>query len=64
MPFYLDLGAGQSTMTWQAAAGIGYGFKWGELSALYRWLDYDMKSGKAIQGVRMNGPQVGATFRW
>jgi len=64
VPFYLDLGAGQSTMTWQAATGIGYGFKWGELSALYRWLDYDMKSGKAIQGVRMSGPQVGATFRW
>jgi len=64
LPFYLDVGAGQSQRTWQAAAGVGYAFKWGELSALYRYLDYDMKSGKAIQSVRFSGPMVGATFRW
>src|SRR4029453_4711191 len=31
LPFYLDVGAGDSDLTWQAAAGVSYGFKWGEL---------------------------------
>lgn len=64
LPFYLDLGTGQSNSTWQAAAGIGYAFKWGELSALYRYLDYDLKSGNAVENARFSGPMVGATFRW
>lgn len=64
LPFYVDVGTGDSTRTWQAAAGIAYAFKWGELSALYRYLDYDLKSGGAIDSVRFSGPMVGATFRW
>lgn len=64
MPFYLDVGTGQSNRTWQAAAGIGYAFQWGEVSALYRYLDYDLKSGNAVESARFNGPMVGATFRW
>jgi hypothetical protein len=64
VPLYLDVGGGQSSLTWQAATGVSYAFKWGELSALWRYLDYDMKSGKAIQSVNFSGPMIGATFRW
>jgi hypothetical protein len=64
VPFYLDVGAGQSQLTYQAAAGIAYGFKWGELSALWRYIGYEMKSGKVLQDISFNGPMVGATFRW
>lgn len=64
LPFYLDIGTGESKMTWQAAAGIGYAFGWGEVNALYRYLDYDMKSGMKIKSIRFNGPMLGATFRW
>jgi len=64
LPFYADVGTGDSTKTWQAAAGIAYAFKWGELSALYRSLEYDMKSGNAIEKAKFSGPMVGATFRW
>jgi hypothetical protein len=63
-PFYFDVGAGGSTSTFQAAAGIGYAFKWGELSGLWRYLDYNFKSNKAIQDVSFSGPMIGATFRW
>ena len=64
VPLYLDVGGGQSKLTWQAATGVSYAFKWGEMSALWRYLDYDMKSGKAIQSVNLSGPLIGATFRW
>jgi hypothetical protein len=64
LPVYLDVGGGQSARTWQAAAGIGYAFGWGQLSALYRYVDYELKSGKNVQGMNFGGPMVGATFRW
>jgi hypothetical protein len=64
LPFYLDVGTGESDLTWQAAAGITYSFSWGELSALWRYLAYEMKSGKTINDINFNGPMVGATFRW
>jgi len=64
LPFYLDVGTGESDLTWQAATGITYSFSWGELSALWRYLAYEMKSGKTINDINFNGPMVGATFRW
>jgi len=64
VPFYVDVGTGESQLTWQAAAGIRYAFQWGEISALWRVLDYDMKSGDPIEKLRFNGPMVGATWRW
>lgn len=64
MPFYADVGAGDSNRTWQAGVGVGYAFKWGELLGMWRALDYQMKSGQAIQNLRFSGPLIGATFRW
>lgn len=64
LPFYIDVGAGDSDLTWQAFAGVSYAFGWGDLSAGWRYLDYDMKSGKPIKDLNFNGVMVGATFRW
>jgi hypothetical protein len=64
VPYYLDVGAGQSKSTFQAATGVSYAFKWGEVIALWRYLDYQFKSGKNVQDVNFNGPMVGAAFRW
>jgi hypothetical protein len=64
VPYYLDLGTGDSDFTWQAAAGVGYAFRWGELTAVWRYLEYDLPSDKAIADVNFNGPAVGAVFRW
>ena len=63
-PFYVDVGAGESKLTWQAAAGISYAFPWGELTGMYRYLDYRMKSGSVLESLSFSGPMVGATFRW
>jgi hypothetical protein len=63
-PYYLDIGTGDSDLTWQVAGGIGYAFKWGELAAVWRYLDYDLPSGKAIGDINFSGPAVGAIFRW
>jgi hypothetical protein len=64
VPFYVDIGTGDSKRTWQVAAGIRHAFAWGDVSALYRVLDYELKSGGPVENVRFSGPMVGATFRW
>ena len=64
VPFYLDIGTGDSDLTWQGAVGLGYSYHWGDIVAMWRYLDYNFKSGKAIEDMNFNGPMLGVTFRW
>jgi hypothetical protein len=64
VPFYADVGTGESDLTWQAAAGLGYAFGWGDVLALWRYLGYNMKSGQAVEDINFNGPMIGVTFKW
>ena len=64
LPFYLDVGAGGSDLTWQAAAGVSYAYNWGELTAMWRYLAYDFKPGGHYEDLKFSGPLVGVTFRW
>lgn len=62
-PYYLDMGMGDSDFTLQAEAGVGYAFTWGEITAAWRYLDYDLGS-KPIESVTFSGPVIGLGFRW
>jgi hypothetical protein len=64
LPCYLDVGAGDSDLTWQGMAGLGYAFSWGEVVAAWRYLYYDMPSDKPIDDMDFSGPAVGVTFRF
>lgn len=64
IPFYADIGAGDSDLTWQAMLGLGYAFDWGDVDLVWRYLDYDLTSGGAIEDMNFNGPALGAKFRW
>jgi hypothetical protein len=64
IPYYLDVGTGQSDLTWQVNAGIGYRYSWGALVATWRYLDYEMDSGNPVKSVNLNGPLFGANFHW
>lgn len=64
IPYYVDIGTGDSDMTWQALAGLGYRFNWGEVAAVWRYLDYDLPSGKPIADMNFSGPAVGVILRW
>ena len=63
MPFYIDVGTGGSPFTWEGAIGLGYMFRWGEVSLLYRYIDFHFDSSK-LQDLTIAGPMVAATFRW
>jgi hypothetical protein len=64
VPYYADVGTGESKLTYQLQTGIGYSFGWGDLVATWRYLDYDFKSDSNVQSLTANGPAIGAVFRW
>ena len=64
IPYYLDVGAGTSALTWQGVAGIDYRFHWGDLQLSYRHLYYDMEGDKLLQNVSFSGPAIGVNFRF
>ena len=64
IPYYLDVGTGQSQFTWQGIAGVGYQFGWGSVIAAWRYLDYDFKSGQAVQSLNLNGGAIGVQFNF
>ena len=64
MPYYLDVGAGSSSLTWQGMLGVTYSFKWGGVTLAYRNLYYDQKDDQFIQDLRFSGPALGVTFRF
>ena len=64
IPYYADIGGGDSDVTVQAFGGIGYAFSWGEVVAAWRYLEYDLPSGGPIREMDFSGPLVGVGFRW
>jgi hypothetical protein len=64
IPYYFDIGAGSSALTWQGMLGVAYSFKLVTLTLAYRHLYYDTKDDKLIQDMRFSGPAFGVGFRW
>jgi hypothetical protein len=64
VPFYVDVGTGESKLTWQVNAGVGYQFDWGAVVASWRYLDYNFKSGGHVESLSFNGPLIGLGFKF
>jgi opacity protein-like surface antigen len=64
VPYYLDLGTGQSDFTWQAMAGVGYAFRPLDLVVAYRYLDWNFGSDTALEDLNFSGGLVGVAFHW
>jgi hypothetical protein len=64
IPYYFDIGTGDSDFTWQATTGLGYSFGSFELIGAYRHLEWDFGSDNAIADVSFSGVEIGLRFRW
>ena len=64
VPYYVDVGAGDSDLTWQGMIGLGYRFDSIDVTGVWRYLDYDMGNSSPIKSLNFNGPAVGVTFRF
>jgi hypothetical protein len=64
LPFYADVGTGDSNLTWQLSAGFGYRFGFGDVVATYRYMDFQGKAGEAVQDLSFRGPLLGVALHW
>lgn len=64
IPYYLDIGTGSSSLTYQWLLGIDYSFTWGRVTFAYRDLYYDQSGDKLVQDLRFSGPALGVAFRF
>ena len=64
VPYIFDIGAGDSDLTWQAQASIGYRFDWGDVLATYRYLHYEKDDLRLVEDFDLYGPKVGVVFHF
>ena len=64
LPYYADIGTGESELTWQALAGVGYRFSWGDIKLVYRYLGYDFGDDNRLQNLAISGPALGIGIRF
>ncbi|WP_434053795.1 MAG: hypothetical protein RDA78_02475 [Roseibium sp.] len=57
--YYADVGTGQSDITWQALAGVGYRFKKFDAILGYRYLGWDFDSKANLDSLDIHGPMIG-----
>lgn len=62
IPYYLDVGTGNSDLTWQAMAGIAYKFSKLDVVVAYRYLYWDFDDGALFDNMDINGPLAGVKF--
>jgi hypothetical protein len=63
-PWYVDMGTGESDLTWQVMGGVGHVFRWGEAVLAWRYMEYRLGAGAAMDTLTLTGPMIGATLRW
>ena len=64
LPYYADVGTGQSDLTWQGLAGVGYRFKPVDVVLTYRHIHWDFKSDSAFSDLTFSGPALGVVFKF
>jgi hypothetical protein len=62
IPYYFDIGAGGSNLTWQIASGLGYHAGLVDLSLTYRYLTFEQGSTDTLQKMTAKGPMLAVTF--
>jgi len=64
IPYYADIGTGDSDFTWQATTGIAYkAADWADIVLVYRYLAWDL-GGDIIDDINISGPALGVIFRF
>lgn len=62
VPYYIDVGTGDSNLTWQAFSGIGYQTGWAGVQLGYRYMSFDQGSGSLVEKLSMGGAYLAVNF--
>ncbi|NDR56539.1 hypothetical protein [Aliiruegeria sabulilitoris] len=64
MPWVLDVGAGQSDLTWQAGLGVGYRFGRNDIVFGYRHMEWELPDDDMVTNYYQSGPMLLWNFRF
>jgi len=64
MPYYADIGTGDSDATYNLYGGFGYRFNRVDLVAGWRYLRWNFDDNTALKNLWINGPLVGVKIRF
>ncbi|BAF73318.1 outer membrane protein [Sulfurovum sp. NBC37-1] len=64
LPYHFDIGAGDSDLTWQASASVGYMFNWGDVLLTYRYMHYSFGEENFVNDFDLYGPKIGLVFHF
>jgi hypothetical protein len=62
VPYYADIGTGESDSVVDLLAGVGYRFQRVDLVAAWRYLDYDFGNDFPLKTMTVNGPLIGVEY--
>ena len=63
LTYYIDAGAGDSDLTWQATAALNYRFQAVDIALGYQHLEWEFDD-QLLDDLEMSGPAVGLKFRF
>jgi hypothetical protein len=64
IPYYFDIGAGGSNLTWQIASGLGYSTSWGDVALTYRYLSFEQGNDSVLRNLSVRGPMVALDIKF
>ena len=62
--YYVDVGAGDSDLTWQASAQLGYAQRWGDVGLGWRYLEFKQSSRSGAADLTLSGPIATVRYRF
>lgn len=65
LPYYADIGTGDSDVTWQVMAGVGYRINQSvDVGVTYRYMAWQLDDNPLLNDLNFSGPLIGARFRF
>jgi hypothetical protein len=64
IPYEADIGTGDTDLSWQVFAGVGYRYDWGDIKLGYRYLEFDMEDDAILEDITADGAIFGVSIKF
>lgn len=64
IPYEADIGTGDTELSWQLFAGVGYRYDWGDIKLGYRYLEFDMEDDAIVDDLTLSGAVLGVSIKF
>lgn len=64
IPYEVDIGTGDTDLSWQVFAGVGYRYDWGDIKLGYRYLEFDMEDDAIVEDLTLSGAVLGVSIKF